>query len=223
MPAFAQKQRWWEFLSFDRVILLVIVTLMALGLLNLRNADFYSADSFHERQLKWYLLGTVVALMVSAIDLHIVSRLSYVAYGLCIIALIAVLFTDPINNSRRWLSIPGMQQAVQPSEFVKLAVVLALSRWYHDQRHRGSDGPTHWLRRLIRPLTPFLLIVAPVILIFWEPDLGTALIVLLIGLSVIFFEGVRWRSPHVSGVVVAATPSPKKALGRQRPPPTTLL
>jgi len=192
-----------RFLDFNKLIIAVIVAIIAIGLLNLRNADFYSEDSFHERQLKWYLLGLVVTIAVSQIDLHLVSRLSYVVYGIGVIALIAVLFTDPINNSRRWLPIPFLGEAVQPSEFVKIAVVMALARWYHDRgRARGDAAHSRWTQWL-RPWVPHLFLLAPVILIFMEPDLGTALIVTLIGMSVIFFEGMRWRSIVTAIGVVA--------------------
>ena len=182
-------------IDLNWIILAVIVAIVAIGLLNLRNADFYSADAFHERQLKWYLLGLCAALVVVAVDLHVISRLSYVAHAISIILLIAVLFTDPINNSRRWLPIPGLGENIQPSEFVKITLVMALARFYHDTRRERPANPDQ-PRRLwafLRPFVPFALLLVPVILIFWEPDLGTALIVTLIGMSIVLFEGVRWQ------------------------------
>lgn len=193
-----------SFIDLNWLVLCVILTIIAIGLLNLRNADFYSHGTFHERQLKWYLLGAVVAVVVSVTDLHLISRLSYVAYAISIVLLIAVLFTDPINNSRRWLPLPLIGEVIQPSEFTKITLVLALGRYYHDLRKREGGSPEqHALVRLLSPFVPFALICLPVILIFWEPDLGTAIIVLLIGLTIIFFQGVRWRSVMTTIGVVA--------------------
>jgi rod shape determining protein RodA len=193
-PGF-QRKRLFDFHWF---ILAIIVVIIAIGLLNLRNADFYSAESFHERQLKWYLIGMVVALAVAVIDLHIIARLSYIFYGIGLIALMAVLFTDPINNSRRWLPILG--EVVQPSEFMKIALVLALARMMQDRRQAILLGAKQSILQTIKPV---LLVFGPVILIFAEPDLGTAIIVTLIGMSVILFEGVRWRTLLTAAGVIA--------------------
>lgn len=180
------KKKLWDFHWF---ILSIIVIIIAIGLLNLRNADFYSEDSYHERQLKWYLLGMVIGVIISVIDLHIISRFAYLIYGLGVLALIAVLFTDPVNNSRRWLPIFG--EVVQPSEFMKIALVLAVARMVNDRHQARLMGQRPTLFQL---LGSALLIFGPVALIFAEPDLGTAIILTLIGLSVIFFEGVHWRT-----------------------------
>ena len=186
-------------LSINLLVLVVIVAVIAIGLLNLRNADFYSADSFHQRQLKWYLLGLVLAVVTSVVDLHLFYRLAWIGYGLAMVGLVAVLFTDPINNSRRWLPVFG--ESLQPSEFVKLGLTLALARLLHDQREAKPDVPR--LKQLLNLVAPFLVLFAPVLLIFAEPDLGTAIIVTLIGLSMLFFQGVRWRSVLTAVGVVA--------------------
>jgi rod shape determining protein RodA len=184
-PSFQKKR----LLDFHWFVLGVIVVIIAIGLLNLRNADFYSEASYHERQLKWYLLGMVIGAIVSVIDLHFLSRFAYVFYGIGVIALIAVLFTDPINNSRRWLPVFG--EVIQPSEFMKIALVMALARRMDDRRRARAMGeaPT-----ILQSLWSALLIFGPVVLIFGEPDLGTAIILTLIGLSMILFEGVPWRN-----------------------------
>ena len=187
MMNIAQPKQKSRLLSFNAVVLAVVVAIVSIGLLNLRNADFYSADSFHERQTRWYLLGFVLATLVAVTDLHLISRLAYVAYAASLVLLVAVLFTEPINNSRRWIF------GIQPSEFSKITTVLALARYFHDKRMKGR-GDSVGIRRWIQIATPFLIMLGPVCLIFLEPDLGTALIVVLIGLSMIFFQGVRVRS-----------------------------
>ncbi len=190
------------FFDLNWVVFAVIVAIIGIGLLNLRNADYYSADSFHQRQLKWYLVGTVLAVIVAFVDLHFISRLAYVIYGVTIAMLIAVLFTNPINGSTRWLPIPGLGESLQPAEFAKIGLILALARFFQDGYRdlRPDDGR---LMRIIRPALPFALIAPSVYLIFIEPDLGTSLITLFCGLSIVFYEGLRWRSVLNAIVLVA--------------------
>lgn len=179
-----------RFIDFNWVAPVLLVVVIILGLLNLRNADFYSADSFHQRQLKWYLLGMLVCVVTAAVDLHLFYRASFLIYGVVNAALFAVLFTAPINNSRRWLPIFGEQ--IQPSEFVKVALALALARIIHD---RPKDWrPTLDRKGIVELVKPYAALFLPVLLVFAEPDLGTAIIVMLVGLSVLFFDGIRWRS-----------------------------
>lgn len=195
----AERRRLFD---LNWVVVAVIITLIAIGLLNLRNVDFYSTDSFHGRQLKWYLVGTVVAVICAVTDLHIISRLSYLFYAITIVMLIAVLFTKPINGSTRWLPIPGLGESVQPAEFAKIALIMALARFYQDgfRDERHDDGP---ILRFMRPLLPFTLIGPPIFLIFIEPDLGTTLITLFCALSIVFFEGLRWRTVFLAVGLVA--------------------
>jgi rod shape determining protein RodA len=163
-----------------------LVLINALGLLTLSSADSYSGDSFLRPQLVWTLVGYLVALAAAFIDIRIVERYAYFFYGIIMFLLaITPLVGTTINNSRRWIII-GNQQ-MQPSEFMKLAVVLALAKLL--QRTKGPEPFT--LRTLIRP---GLIIGVPFLFVLGQPDLGTGLIIAFIGTSMLLLEGIRART-----------------------------
>jgi rod shape determining protein RodA len=102
-------------------------------------------------------------------------------------------------GARRWLAVGPLN--VQPSELAKIAVALALARWFHldAQKRRGPYG----LAGLVVPIGLTLL---PAVLVLRQPDLGTALVVVAVGATVILFAGVRWKAlvAVAAGVLVAA-------------------
>jgi rod shape determining protein RodA len=99
--------------------------------------------------------------------------------------ILTAIFGKEVNSSRRWLSVGTM--VVQPSEFMKMGMVIALAKFV--QRTKGAEA--YNMSNLIKP---FLLILLPFALIIVQPDLGTALILLFIASSIVFFEGVRLRT-----------------------------
>ncbi len=138
------------------------------------------------KQIIWFLGGMGACLAICAVDYHSLSRWSIVAYGLTLIALIAVII--PHIGSRRygamrWIDFGGFQ--FQPSEFAKLAFILAqahfLSRPVDELRSRDNFWKSIALMAL-----PFLLIMK-------EPDLGSALVLLPTGLAMLFAAGVPKR------------------------------
>jgi rod shape determining protein RodA len=101
------------------------------------------------------------------------------------VLLLVVFLNTPLNHSHRWISLGSI--TLQPSEFMKVALALKLAAYFRNQRTRDRRD----LRALMRPLGYTML---PAILILIEPDLGTALVICGIGLSVMLFEGVHTKS-----------------------------
>jgi rod shape determining protein RodA len=122
-----------------------------------------------------------------------------VAYPIYIVSLILLgmveVAGETINGSQRWLDIGPIR--AQPSEIMKLAVVLALARYYHDlPRDRVSS--------LGGLFIPFVLIAMPAMLIIKQPDLGTTLLLVATGIVVIFLAGLSWKliiPGMISGVI----------------------
>jgi rod shape determining protein RodA len=129
-------------------------------------------------------VGITAMLVIALIDVRLWFRLAYPIYAAALVGLIAVeLFGIVGMGAQRWINL-GLFQ-LQPSEVMKLGLVLALARWFH-----GA-----WLEDVARPtflLMPALLIAAPVMLVLKQPDLGTAIMLAGGGVALLFLAGVRW-------------------------------
>lgn len=128
-------------------------------------------------------LGLLVVMAMIAIRYWM--ALAYPIYFVALIALLATPFIGEINmGARRWIEFGGMQ--FQPSEAMKLGLVLALARYYHGLR---AEQVSH----ILYLIPPALMIGAPVGLVFIQPDLGTALLLAATGIIVVFVAGLSWR------------------------------
>lgn len=185
--------------NWNLLVIPVILLLCIISLINLRNADFYSGDIYHQKQVIWYLLSVIVAVVVAALDLKIFERLAWPIYVVSLILLVVTAVAGKeVNNSQRWLIVAGI--SIQASELMKVAMILLLAKVLRD----GHRPEYHSLRSLWKM---FLLVLGPCALILTQPDLGTTLMVLLIATIIILYEGVRWRSIMVLlGVILLVFP-----------------
>lgn len=172
--------------NWNLAVVPVILLLCVISLINLRNADFYSGDIYHQRQVIWYLLSIIVAVVVAALDLKIFERLAWPAYIVVTILLVVCLVAGKeVNYSKRWVEVAGIN--VQPSELLKIAMVLILGRLLREL-HRPEY---HTLKSLWKV---FLVVLGPAALVLMEPDLGTTLCILFTAATVILYEGVKLRT-----------------------------
>jgi rod shape determining protein RodA len=178
----------------------LVLAISALGVWNLASASRSAHAPVWVPQLWFMGMGMLLALALTALDDRSFYRLAYVFYGAVVLLLALVLLRGRyVMGARRWLDFGPMR--FQPSELAKLAVALALARWFQ------ADAPKRPGPYGLRPLlVPIGLTLLPVLLILKQPDLGTALVVLAVGATVMLFAGVRWRSltALLGAVVVAA-------------------
>ena len=142
-------------------------------------------------------VGLVFMLIVAMIDIRVWYTLAYPGYVLALLLLLGVeLFGVSVNGSQRWLDLIVMR--VQPSEFMKLAIVLALARFYHDL-------PTRKVSSLGGMLVAAAIIGVPTVLILKQPDLGTTLLLMATGGSLVFLAGLNWRIvvTAIVGIIVS--------------------
>jgi rod shape determining protein RodA len=144
--------------------------------------------------LRFAVMMAVVIVAAMALDTRLWLAVAYPLYIGALLLLIGVeLFGSTRMGAQRWLDIGPM--SLQPSELMKVGIVLALARYYHQLDPRRS-GTVLWA------IPPFLMIVAPVALIMHQPDLGTAMLILLAGVTIMFLGGLLWRI-IAAGAVVA--------------------
>jgi rod shape determining protein RodA len=175
------------------------------GLMVLGTAFIYSAclaaeaDAGHHwyqqnfiKQLIWYSIGIVAMVGASLIDYHTLARWSVVAYLSCIILLVAVLIPG-IGTShygaRRWIDLGPFQ--MQPSEFAKLAFILGLANYI--------SRPAEEMKRTRIFFSAIGLMALPFLLIMKEPDLGSALVLIPVGLVMLFIGGAPLKYMLIIG------------------------
>jgi rod shape determining protein RodA len=147
--------------------------------------SFYHQTFF--KQFIWFVLGLGAAAAVCMVDYHIICRWSFVAYWLCILILIVVLIPGIGKThgwgARRWIDLPGFQ--FQPSEFAKLAFILAQANYL--------SRPVDELRQRSIFWSAIGLLLLPFLLIMKEPDLGSALVLVPTGLIMLTVAGTPPR------------------------------
>ena len=150
---------------------------------------FAATDGVWSRGAQQHLIRLIFAvgvmLAVAMTDVKVWYTLAYPIYVLVLILLIGVdVIGVSVNGSQRWLDLGIIR--FQPSEVMKLAIVLAMARYYHDL-------PKYYTSRLTGLLGAALLILLPMALILRQPDLGTTLLVAATGVALVFLAGVNWR------------------------------
>lgn len=189
-------------LATDRVLLGIAVVLFGAGLLMLWSASqpFSGAgsrvtgDAIMLRQLFWAVLG-VAALVVSLrFDYRILQSrsVSFSILGLAMILLLAALVSPPVNETNRWIRFGGV--SFQPSEFAKLAIVIFLAAEF--ERRAGSLST---LRDLLAPGFSVLVVT---LLVYLEPDFGSALHIALVASALAFLAGVPFRLFVMGGALL---------------------
>jgi rod shape determining protein RodA len=175
---------------FDWWMLALGALLAGFGLVALYSAIHAGADAapsdLFTKQIIWYGAGSLVMVIAFLFNFKSYERWGHIFYILCIALLIAVLlFGKYIGGSRRWLAMGPI--SVQPSEMVKLAVIVVLAKYY--ARVSTTNGVA--FRELV---TPFVLTAIPFALIVRQPDLGTAMVVALIAGTITFYVKIERRT-----------------------------
>ena len=171
---------------FDWTLLLLILTLVGIGVLTVHSATYEKGQELSPlvlRQLSWVALGSIGMVAAFAIDYRRLEGGAYLLYGLSLVllALVPVIGSSG-GGARRWIDLGFF--ALQPSEVAKVTLLLVLAREFH--RYAPPRG--YHLRDL---LYPTVLMAVPAGLILAEPNLGTAVILGLIFVSMAFAAGTR--------------------------------
>jgi rod shape determining protein RodA len=184
-------------LNWELVLLIVLTA--SIGFAMLYSAANGSFDPWASRQISRFSVGLAMMLVVALIDIRFWLRAAYPIYGACLALLAAVEIMGSIGmGAQRWLDLGFFQ--LQPSEVMKVTVVLALARYFH-----GFDVDE--AGRLRNLWVPVLIVAAPIALVLRQPDLGTAAVVAMVGASMFWLGGARlWQFGVIAAGVAAAIP-----------------
>jgi rod shape determining protein RodA len=188
---------------FDWTLFLITLVFVFIGVVTIYSANYNiveeHAGGLPTRQLVWLGMGLIAMLTAVAFDYHYIDRLAYPFYAIMLLLLLMVLFIGHSGGgSQRWINLGFFK--LQPSEPAKLAIVLMMTKYFQD------DEPTrgYTLRDL---WVPFVLVAPLIIFTLLQPDLGTAIILTAVFISMVLMSGLRGRSfLYLTGAGVACLP-----------------
>ena len=190
-------RRTVSFRDFDWTLLLFVLVICAIGVIQIysatQNTKFAGAQV---RQVYWVLAGVATMFLVSLVNYQSLLDRVHWMYGAAFLSLVAVLvFGQRYLGARRWIKIYGSVH-FQPSEWVKLVLILAMAKYFHELRNREATFGDIVKATLLGGI--------PMLLVLRQPDLGTALTYVPIILMALFLGGLKWQHALVMLLVSAA-------------------
>ncbi len=175
--------------QIDWLMVISIIGLSGFGVLMIFSAihsnAFFLANALHWKQALWSALGLCLLSTILVFDYHTISKLSYLFYAVVVASLVLVFVIGRVvYGAKRWIVMGPVR--VQPSELAKLAVLLVIARYFGT---RESTEPLKFRDLII----PFILVIIPVGLVARQPDLGTAITILMIAVVMVLVVGMERR------------------------------
>jgi rod shape determining protein RodA len=173
-----------KILHLNWALIVLLCTVAGIGFLMLYSVAGGSFSPWAEPQIKRFLLGFAIMLVVAMVPIWFWRNVAGVAYGVSIILLLYVEFFGYVGmGAQRWIDLGFMR--LQPSELMKIALVMLLAAYY-DWLPLGRTSRPIWVA------LPVLIILLPTMLVLRQPDLGTSLLLLSGGGLLMFMAGVHW-------------------------------
>ncbi len=197
-------KRYFE--QFDFPLLIITLLISALGLMTIYSisGDEPAMNDF-QKQLIWIGISLFLLVITLLINLDILKILGLILYFITLSILLALAIANYFKlGIHRWVEIPIIKLRLQPSEFAKLFTVLTLAYWMEKW---GDKRPG-----IAQLIVPAIIVGIPLLLIIKQPDLGTALILPLVMLTMIFIAGFRVRTLLILGLCIMI---PGYFVGRQ--------
>ena len=175
-------------------IVIPIVLMAIISIISIYSALTYTSKSLGNLALKqaiWYMVGVGLVFVLVKLGNEYLYRHTWILYVIGnLLLVVLLLFGTPINNSKCWLIIPGIG-SVQPSEFMKIFIMLVLASMIHNFRNKYKN-PSLW-EEFLFIVNSFGVVLIPSILTFLEPDTGAVIIYFIIYIAMMFVSGIRIR------------------------------
>lgn len=170
-------------------MLILALILAIIGIVGIYSAGLNSTSSDTEyiKQIMWVGISLAIMFVVWMLDYQASSLIGVVAFPVCLILLVLVLFTTAINGASSWFNIGSIQ--IQPSEFMKIAYILVFAKFIEFVQTKGKDA----INKPVYLGLALVLFAVPVILIMLQPDLGTALVFASITFFMLFKSGLSYK------------------------------
>jgi len=190
---------WQKFSHMGWGLIFLICILAGIGFISLYSAANGNIDPWASRQMSRFFVGMIGLLVIAMIDIKWWFKFTYPIYIIGFISLIVVEVMGHTGmGAQRWINLGFIQ--IQPSEFMKIAVVMALAKYLHSASFQDMRN-IHFL------LIGALFIILPVGLVLLQPDLGTSLMIVMAGITMFFMAGLPlWVFFVGGGLVLASLP-----------------
>ncbi len=185
--------RYFSLRDFDWLLLTFVLLICGLGVMEIYSATLHTKFAgVHTKQVYWILAGVVLMFLTSLIDYHALLDKVHWFYIASLVSLVAVLLIGKkYLGARRWIQMPGGQH-FQPSEWVKLVLILALAKYFSELHQREAS--------LSDIMKAGLVAGVPMLLVLKQPDLGTALTYVPVLVMALFLGGIRLR--HAAAIIL---------------------
>ena len=165
-------------------IVFLVGCIASIGFAMLYSAAHGSADPWMDRQMARFAIGAAMMFGAAMIDLRLLMRFAYPAYLVSILLLVWVDFAGQVGmGAQRWIDLGVVQ--LQPSEIMKVTLVLTLARYFHGLSYDDVGRP-------LSLIVPTILVLVPAALVLKQPDLGTAGMLMMVAAAIYVVVGVRW-------------------------------
>lgn len=173
-----------ELKNMEWGLLIVAIILTIIGLVALFSATQETSYDEFKKQIIWFAASIIIMVIVMLINYEMLVKLSPIFYGIFILLLIAVLFTEPINGATSWFNIGGF--SFQPSEFAKIVVILFIAFIISKIQERYMED----INKPTRLLIIIGAVAIPLLLIIKQPDYGTAMAFCVALAMMLFTSGI---------------------------------
>ena len=167
-------------------LIILVTACCSIGFAMLYSAAGGDIEPWAQRHLVRYFVGLLGIIILGLINIRLFFKGAYIFYGVSLMLLVFVELAGEVGmGAQRWIDFGVIR--LQPSELMKISVVIVLARYFHIRSFHEIGNPLHLV-------IPAFLVLVPVVLVIKQPDLGTAIMIALSGLVIFFIAGVRiWK------------------------------
>ena len=185
--------------NLNYLLIFLLILLSFIGAAGLYSAADGSYQPWTSRHLIRFYIFLLMAILISIIDIKIIYKYSYLLFILSLFLLISVEIIGVFGKgATRWIKIFGF--SIQPSELIKITIILALAKFYHDLKFEN-------IKKISSLFFPFLILFIPFIFVVIQPDLGTSLSILILGFFILFLAGIRlWKFSLGFAITIISIP-----------------
>ena len=188
-----------KLLEINWPLVLIIGLIACIGFAMLYSVAGAHLSPWASKQILRLIVGFMILVAVALVDIRVWMSLAYPAYAISFLLLIAVDVAGHVGlGAQRWIELGPLQ--LQPSELMKISLILALARYLHGLSVEDVSRP-------LRLIVPLAMIGLPAVLVLLQPNLGTAMIIVMDGVALLFLAGLSWWwIAPAAGAIAAAVP-----------------